>query len=455
MSPEQEQQKLVVRPNDLGYYFTKKQKFIPKKLGDDILQFLKIKTVRDSEEVFVYENGVYKKMGVSYIKELANAWLENTVRTNMVNEVVAYVQRATYVKEEEQNKNLVNLKNGLFDIEKNVLLQHSPDYFFISQLPLNYNQTADCPKIKKFLSEVLGPDNITLIQELFGYCLYADYPIAKAAFFFGEESTGKSTLLNIFEAFLGKENVSAIALQELNHRFSKAELFGKLANIHADLPDDTVTMTDTFKMLTGNDLIKGEKKFKDPFYYHNHAKLLFSTNRLPEVKNARGDYFKRILLIEFPNKFEGEKAKTGLIKEITVPEELSGLFNWALEGLQRLLQQGHFSGEKTTDEIKENYYAILKTQGSGIPEPSISTFIADRIELAEGSLLTKEETYRTYVDFCSKKGLPKESLNLFCRRLKKSGFGDKYPKIGEKQKWCWIDVRLKSEQKDNKLGFWE
>lgn len=450
MITEQEQQRLVARPHNLGYYFVKK-KFIPKRMGDDVLRILKIKTVRGSEEVFAYENGVYKNKGDSCIKELSNAWLDYAVRTNMVTEVVSYIKRTTYVEAEEQNKNLVNIKNGLFDVEKSVLLPHSPDYFFISQLPIYYDQTADCPKIKKFLGEILEPDDVKVVQELFGYCLYKDYSIAKSAFFFGEESTGKSTLLNIFEAFLGSENVSAISLQDLSQRFNQAELFGKLANIHADLPDNTVAMTDTFKMLTGNDLIKGEKKFKDPFYYHNYAKLLFSTNRLPEVKNAKGDYFRRLLLIEFSNKFEGEKAKIGLIKELTTATELSGLFNWSLEGLQRLLQQGHFSNEKTTDEIKEIYEAILKTQGSGIQEQSISTFIDDEIELAPGSLLTKEETYKAYADFCFKKGLPMESLNLFCRRLKKAGFSARYPRVGEKQKWCWMDIKLKSEQKDSKL----
>ena len=75
------------------------------------------------------------------------------------------------------------------------------------------------------------------------------------------------TLLNVVqEILLGSENVSNIPWQNLADRFNKAELFGKLANIFADLPSKSIDDNGMFKALTGEDFITAERKNKDPFF---------------------------------------------------------------------------------------------------------------------------------------------------------------------------------------------
>ncbi|KXB01878.1 hypothetical protein AKJ43_02955 [candidate division MSBL1 archaeon SCGC-AAA261D19] len=163
---------------------------------------------------------------------------------------------------------------------------------------------------------------------------------------------------------LGKENVSSPSLHDLlKNRFAKAELYGKLANIHADIPNKALgTTTGPFKMLTGQDQIYAEKKHKDGFHFVNYAKLLFSANEIPERGDELRAFFRRWIIVDFPFKFvdnpdpnnEFEKEKNpNLLEELTTKEELSGFLNWALKGLQRLLDRGEFALDKSVEERSE------------------------------------------------------------------------------------------------------
>src|SRR5208337_5133071 len=98
----------------------------------------------------------------------------------------------------------------------------------------------------------------------------------------GDGSNGKSTLINLIKALIGLKNVSSRGLQELEmNRFAKADLYGKLANLYADLPDTALRSVGIFKMLTGGDPITAERKFQNPFKFISGAKLIFSCNKVP------------------------------------------------------------------------------------------------------------------------------------------------------------------------------
>ena len=106
------------------------------------------------------------------------------------------------------------------------------------------------------------------MQEILGYMLVPINKAQKSFVLVGAPSAGKSTLVYVAQdLLLGKENVSNIAWQSLGERFNKAELFGKLANIFADLPSKGIDDNGMFKALTGEDYITAERKNKDPFSF--------------------------------------------------------------------------------------------------------------------------------------------------------------------------------------------
>ena len=173
---------------------------------------------------------------------------------------------------------------------------------------------------------------------------------------YGVGSNGKSVFLALLESLFGRDNISAESLQKLEFdKYRLAKLFGKLVNICGDIPDIKMQKSENFKKLTsGFDLIDGENKYQNPFTFKYTTKLVFSANDIPEGKKDKA-YYRRWILIRFPNNFEGENADKSLITKLQTPEELSGFLNLALDGLKRLRENGKFSNEKSIEATQKEY----------------------------------------------------------------------------------------------------
>jgi len=382
-------------------------------IASSLLENNHFATINGSEEVFVYQDGVYTEGGVAYVKRKVQQNLEPTeISQHLVNEVIGHVQRSTYVKPEAFSAvgpRLV-LQNGLLDTGTGKLEPHSPDFYSLSKLPVSYVPGQDCPSFKMFLSEVLFPEDVPVIQEWFGYCLHRGYPAQVAILFVGEGNNGKSTLISVLKSLLGLENISAVSLQELEvNRFSKVDFFGKLANLYADLPDSALKGVGTFKMLTGGDPIRGEKKFKSSFPFVNHAKLTFSCNVVPEVYEDTTAFFRRWIIIQFPRTFEGPKADRDILKKLTTPEEMSGVLNWALEGLERLRDAGWtFSNSRSTEEVRLDY--IRRSS-------PMKAFILDATTLNPVGVVVKQRLFEAFVRYCEEMKLTAVTSTTFFQNL--------------------------------------
>jgi putative DNA primase/helicase len=124
---------------------------------------------------------------------------------------------------------------------------------------------ATCPRFSQFLWEAVGKEEMPPVQEMLGYFLVPVTKAQKSFVIVGEPGAGKSKLLlTLNEILLGQGNVSNIAWQNLGERFKTAELFGKLANIFADLPTRNINDNGVFKALVGEDFLTAERKNKDP-----------------------------------------------------------------------------------------------------------------------------------------------------------------------------------------------
>ena len=119
--------------------------------------------------------------------------------------MVNYVRDYNYVDRDIFNPplNLLNIENGVYDLNKDDLLDHNPDYYFLNKIPIKYNPDARINQIEQFLQDILPTDSITTVQESFGYTLYRSYYIQKAFMYIGGGSNGKSTLLALLRALLG------------------------------------------------------------------------------------------------------------------------------------------------------------------------------------------------------------------------------------------------------------
>ena len=376
-------------------------------------------TLRESKpSILYYDSGIYHFGAESLIIEKAKSYCGNLLNRLFVTDLLLHVQASTYLSDmtkpwSEQfdtDLNIVNVRSGLLNIKTGELMEHTPAYLSLSQLPVTYDPEADCPTIRKFFAQVLKPQDIDLVEELFGYCLLKAYPFHRIFLLYGKGENGKSTLLELLRAFLGKDNCSGIPLQTLEeHRFAMSQLQGKLANIVADLKGKALSETGTIKMLTGEDTVTGERKFKDFFTFRNHAKLIFSANNPPIVADDSLAWWRRQVVIEFPNTFPADRRDLNILSKLTIDRELSGLLNIALGGLRRLLSNGDFSYKPKPMDVQKQYSKL---------SDSAKAFVEENCHFSPDALISKPHLYKLYCDYCDQWNIPKKDPIGFSMRLK-------------------------------------
>lgn len=368
-----------------------------------------VRYVNDTKRMYCYEKGVYKPIDEDYVGAVLQGMMGNKITNFHVKEAVGIIKRTALVSlnEEARNPRYICVENGVIDLETMELLPHSPDRWFVNKLPVRYDPNADCPAIKQFLSEVLRPEDIPLMEEIIGWPLREyEYRPHKAVMLYGKGRNGKGTVLRLIEALYGSDNVAHVSLDQLsNSRFAAVQLVDKMVNLFGDTHAKDMSDTAVFKCATGEDTFLVEEKFKQPFNYRNHAKMIFAANKLPKTPDDTDGFYSRWIIVEFPNQIKPEKMDHGLIEKLTTPEELSGLLNLALRGLKRLRDNNWtFSYRLKLDDVRRMYRRL---------SDPVFAFLEDRCMPDPNASVSKAALYEAYKRYARKKGLVVVSQKKF------------------------------------------
>ena len=417
---------------------------IASEIADVFIENFHFVTIMQTDEILMYKNGVYKHGAEALIKKEIESVIPPEILTeNIIKEVLGHIRRTTYEPLEKLNSDpyIINLKNGLLDIRTFEFKNHSPDFLSTIQLPVNYDPKAKSELWERVLHEDLYEEDIQVLQEAFGYALFPDNRAQKMVILLGSGSNGKSLILHVLEELLGKDNVSHIAPQTLvTNDFSLSVLQDKLANIYADLPNLPMQTVGKLKALVSGDTITADKKFKEPFDIQNKTKFYFSANVLPKVADDTIAFFRRLIIIPFPKTFDESQADPDLFEKLTRPEELSGILNWALEGLKRLIQNHFkFSYHKSVEEIMDMY-----TRAS---DP-VKSFLDEETVEDPNAWIPKQELYRAYVEYVNSHKLasPLSQTTFFRNLLKYRKLATEHKNVKGQRVWVFVGIRLKNEQ---------
>jgi putative DNA primase/helicase len=450
--------------SDPETYFDEKGRFLASKLAQDMVHYLTIITVTETDEIYSWCNGYYVggSSGENRIRSVLRTILGDKllkVTHHEINELVNQVRLWSYQPYSIFTTNLGSLPllNGVLDIETRELEPYGDlRHYFDFQLPVSYDKEADCSKFKQFVSQVVYPADVLVVQEIFGYCLWGEglASIKKAIMLLGAGDNGKSLLLSVLVSLLGQRNVAAKTLVSLaENRFASAGLRGKLANINPDLPDRALRETGQFKGLTGDDLVPYEIKHGGSGEFFNQAKLIFSTNKLPDTQDDTDGYYTRWVILNFPYQFvrgkdnlsEHErpaKNKNKLKADLTNPQELSGILNWALEGQRRLQTNGCFSNEISIDKMRDNYVRLAN---------SLKAFVIDRCVLTSKveDYESREEFYLAYSDYCTVRQLvpfKKEKIGRVLTDYYPGKISGGRDYVGKDRVTTWRGIHLKTDE---------
>lgn len=369
------------------------------------------------EEIWQYENGIWFLKGKETIRSQSELFLKEKATTHKVREIEEKIKRLTLIRKEDfENipEGYICLTNGVLNLITKEFLPHDPKYYFKTKINLEYNKFADCPNCKEFFEDALNPEDIPLIQEWLGFQLYNKYLFKKSLIVFGEKDTGKTVFLNLQTEFIGSDNCSSIPLQKINNnnKFSLSSLQYKYANIYDDLSSKDLDDVGGFKIACGGGWLGAEKKFGDPFQFKSYAKLTFACNKIPAPSNMdnveKSAYYGRWLVVPFENQVDEKEQDKNLCNKLTTKEELSGLLNWALEGLNRLLTNNQFSFNKSWEDIEK----IMLKHNNHLME-----FSEQCLMTMPFARISKSDLHDYYVYWCFKHKQVPLSIKQFGKRL--------------------------------------
>lgn len=395
-------------------------RFLPGVLAKEMSENQQV--IYAAEQYHTYRGGVYCE--ISDMEAQRRVQEKMLVReTRMVQIVDAAKQWRLQVRHDIRDLNanpyIINVRNGLYNVLEDTLMKHTPDYYSTVQLDVTYDKKADCPLFKKFLADSMGGDmaQVRLIQEMLGYFLIPVSSAQKCFVIVGVANSGKSVLLRVLnEVLLSKQNVSNVSWQALNERFKTAELFGKLANIFADLPTKNIDDNGIFKALVGEDYLTVEKKNKDPFSFQNTARLLFSCNSIPRNYGDKSEgFYRRLIIIRFNHTVPQEKRDPELLDKFRA--EADGIFMFALEGLHRLIGNRFIFSETQVNKDALQQYRE--------DSDSVLSFVRENCELDAAYAVGSTELYEAYKAYCKECGLKPYSQKSFVQQITASCTGVK------------------------------
>ena len=387
-------------------------KFLPGVLAEHMAGTQKV--FYAAEQFYLYQGGVFKEITDMEAQRLVQEqMISREMKMNQILDATHQwklrVQKD--IRELNPNPYIINVKNGLYNVLEDTLTEHNPDYYSTVQLNVTYDEKAKCPRFLKFLEESMCGDmeQVALIQEMLGYFLIPVNSAQKCFVIVGVGGAGKSVLLRVLnDILLGKQNVSNVSWQALNERFKTAELFGKLANIFADLPTKYIDDNGIFKALVGEDYLTVEKKNKNPFSFQSCARLLFSCNSIPKNYGDRSEgFYRRLIIMRFNNMVPAEKRDPELIDKFRL--EADGIFLFALEGLKRLMKNRFKFSETDVNRAELQQYRE--------ESDSVLLFIRDCCETGEDFVVGSTELFNAYKDYCDECGLKPYSQRMFVQQL--------------------------------------
>lgn len=380
----------------------------------DVVKQQQFRLARKNDFVFVYNGEYWREVDRDALKTFLSRAAEQLGVGDVTAQHYEFIDKlyrqflaAAHFEEIETDteKVLINLRNGTFEISASAqqLRVFDPADFLKHQLQFQYDEAAKAPKFQAYLARVLPePELQNIVAEYFGYIFTRNLKLEKALLLYGGGANGKSVLFDVMNALLGKENTANYSLADLMQEHNRAQIANKLLNYGSEI--NAAVTKDVFKNLVSCEPIMARLKYGNSFLMENYAKLCFNCNELPRDIEQTDAYFRRLLIVPFRVTIPEEEQDKELARKI-IASELSGVFNWVLAGLQRLLKRKRF----TDSEIVRDTIKAYREEAD-----SVACFLNES-ELKPDGLL--KEVYAGYRAYCSDSGMKPLGKQNFRKRL--------------------------------------
>lgn len=349
---------------------------------------------------YLYHNGVYHLINDVELKAFIKNFLPEEFRTRKNWEDVFEEFKTDNPIEDDclnADENIINFKNGIYDISENKLKEHSPDILSTIQIPCNYIETAildNAPIFKKYLNDLQGEDDITkkFLLEYIGAIISNVHGsrFKKVLLLVGKGNTGKTQLREFVISLIGSQNNISIDLKNLNEPFGVANLANKRLGGSGDMSYAKVSEINVLKELTGGDDIYANIKYKPQFSFKYNGFLWFNCNDLPLFGGDNGEHvYERFMVVTCNNVIPKEKRDSFLLKKLLSEKDI--VASVCVKHFRLAIKRGYKFTESEAMEIDRDLYRIQNN--------NLLTFIKENCTVGIGRTTRAEFNVR-YSNWC-------------------------------------------------------
>jgi P4 family phage/plasmid primase-like protien len=393
-------------------------------------------------EVFVlgsdcyrYQNGVYVEAS-SYVRSLIKdmIMLDRFITQENIMSVYKLLADDYRIRKTSDELNpdtdLINFKNGVWNIREQRMYPHDSKYLQTIQLPHDIGEFIPFKETRLyhfFKQTKLKKEDIMMILKYMAYSMTLKHGLKTFMVLLGRSNTGKSVLIRFFENLVGSVNTSALSMHELNMRFYPAQLYGRLLNACADNNSLPLSSIDSLKKITGGDLIMHEKKGKEPFFFVPFCKLIFSFNQMPlQLEEKSNAFYKRMRILSMETEL--------FLDDDYVNDLCTNGVDEIIPYLLSLLPVKEIPRTSASDRLVED----LRQDSD-----SIHAFIAKCCILDPEERVPKNDLYEAYVRFCNDVGREAHKKQGFMRNIRSQGIVE--VRSAKTREYCWKGIGLSKE----------
>jgi P4 family phage/plasmid primase-like protien len=328
--------------------------------------------------------------------------------------IPAQLERPCWLSTGKDARNVMAFSNGLAvdvmqfaealaaggELPEGCIRPVTADLFSSDFVGYSFEAEAGRPeRFVKYLKRVCpDPDTYKCVVRMMGMMM-ADTARFEVFFqLYGKGANGKTVLLDIIEALVGRQNVSQVALEFLapGTRFQSFPLVTAKANISGELRTDTggatlAAIEGQFKHAVSGGKIEVERKGVDKTFERCRARFVMSANSLPTFVDRSDAIWRRLRILPFEVEIPDDEKDIHLARKI-IESEMPQIARLALDGLAEIIMQGRFPDCKRGAEIKQAHRATCDHEREFLVETYEPASRDDRVSAA-----SIYEDYKTWM----------------------------------------------------------
>lgn len=348
---------------------------------------------------------------------------------------------------------LINFKNGTYDVTTGELRPHNRANLITKLIPYEYHPDAKAPRFRRFISEVF-PDNEPVqkyVKQYAGYSFTGYQDEKSFPYLYGPRgNNGKTRLVEIILLAAGEYGQAAsetlfVVTKHAQHTTEQARLRGMRFVAVSETEQGGKFNEARIRRMTGDDTITAHFMHKDFFDFKQTHHPWFLSNYKLQISGRDDAIWSRPKLIEFLIQFvdptpecpEPKHRKDHTLKE-QLEREIEGVLAWIVEGAREwYLRKQQNLGIEEPQCVRA---AVAKYRQD---EDQLQHFLDECAEVRDatpnGTKTPKSRMYAASRVWCRLQGLEPWSIKMLGILLDEAGFEEHR----EGSERYWKEIALK------------